>query len=375
MTSPFIDGLKAIRIVSANGANQVQVTAGGQLQITGSGGTIFYDPFDGTVLDIVNRWSPPVLAGTGTVTVNNGSCILSTGTTASNAATLFSQENFIAQGQGQLLGGGFLVPLGSPGLNTNLFLGNGTPGPGGGVVAATPITDGYGWEYDIAGTFGFSVYNSGTRIYRALQDQNGRPFIPPTAGTPIVVDYQYAPNQIFCSYGLGNLEEPSLIVQGFQPAVSNLPLRFALINHTSGPATAQSWLSAATVMIDTSTGVPPTFNGQSVSRLRSPGKFIPLNAVGIATETTIWTPAAGRKFRLMGYVLTSGTAAGNVVLKDNTAGTSLPIILPFSAVGQTIAVLPPGMGNGILSATAGNLLTATGVATQTLSGYLIGCEE
>jgi hypothetical protein len=75
----------------------------------------------------------------------------------------------------------------------------------------------------------------------------------------------------------------------------------------------------------------------------------------------------------MGGNLTSGVAAGNVVLKDNTAGTSLPIVLPFGSIGQNIPFVVGG--NGYLSSTLDNVLTATGVSTQTLSGWIYGTEE
>jgi len=114
------------------------------------------------------------------------------------------------------------------------------------------------------------------------------------------------------------------------------------------------------------------YNGLTWDRLRTPNVFKPLTALSIATEATIWTPTAGKKFRLMGFCLTSGTVGGNVTIKDNTAGTTI-LVLPFSAAGSTIQ--SDGMGNGILSALANNLLTATGVATQTLSGFVYGTEE
>lgn len=112
-------------------------------------------------------------------------------------------------------------------------------------------------------------------------------------------------------------------------------------------------------------------NGTSWDRLRTPNIWIPLAAVGIAAETTIWIPGAGKKFRLMGYCLESGTVGGNVTLKDNTAGTT-KLVIPFGAAN---GVIVDSFGNGILSAAANNVLTATGTATQTLSGYVYGTEE
>lgn len=114
------------------------------------------------------------------------------------------------------------------------------------------------------------------------------------------------------------------------------------------------------------------FNGTAWDLQRTPFVFKTLNAVSIAAEATIWTPAAGKKFRLMGYLLTSGVVGGNVILKDNTAGATIHIV-PFGAAAVPIG--SPPYGNGQLSATANNVLTATGVATQTLSGTIWGTEE
>jgi hypothetical protein len=113
------------------------------------------------------------------------------------------------------------------------------------------------------------------------------------------------------------------------------------------------------------------FNGSTWDRLRTPNVFKTLNAVSIATEATIWTPAAGKKFRLMGGLISVGTAAANVLIKDNTAGTTIAI-LPKTAVDVAFTFV---LGNGVLSAAANNVLTATGVATTTISGVVWGTEE
>lgn len=114
------------------------------------------------------------------------------------------------------------------------------------------------------------------------------------------------------------------------------------------------------------------WNGTGWDRQRTPFIFKNLNALLITAESTVWTPAAGKKFRLMGYCLTQGVVTGAITLKDNTAGTTIMIIPP-----QTIAVAfcSNPMGNGILSAAANNVLTATGTATETITGYVFGTEE
>ena len=114
-----------------------------------------------------------------------------------------------------------------------------------------------------------------------------------------------------------------------------------------------------------------TPDGATYVAARTPSVFKSLAAVLITAQTTIWTPAAGKKFRLMGFVITQGVLAGNVTLKDNTGGTTI-LVIPSTPIGQPLSV---PLGNGILSAAANNVLTATGSATETISGFVYGCEE
>jgi hypothetical protein len=113
------------------------------------------------------------------------------------------------------------------------------------------------------------------------------------------------------------------------------------------------------------------FNGATFDRPRTPNVFKTLSAVVITSETAIWTPASGKKFRLMGFMLAQGVATGAVTFKDNTAGTTI-LIMPQHTVGVGMVVY---LGNGILSAAANNVLTATGVSTETLTGFVFGTEE
>lgn len=114
---------------------------------------------------------------------------------------------------------------------------------------------------------------------------------------------------------------------------------------------------------------PLVYNGLTFDRQRTPAIFKSQNAVAVATETTVWTPAAGKKFRLMRLVVAS-SVAGNLVFRDGTAGTIIAVV-------PTLAGAPIYLdfGNGILSAAANNLLTCTGPAASTLSGMIYGTEE
>jgi len=119
-------------------------------------------------------------------------------------------------------------------------------------------------------------------------------------------------------------------------------------------------------------GMGMMYNGASWDRTRTPNVFKTLNAVVITSETTIWTPAAGKKFRLMGFLLTQGALTGAVTLKDNTGGSTI-LIIPQTTIG--VAIASPPMGNGILSAVANNVLTAIGATAETLTGFVFGTEE
>jgi len=345
--------------------NFVPTLSGGQVPVTPAPDVIFQDNFNGTVIDVVNRWQAPVLAAGGTMTQAGGSLVTTLGTTASAASSITSIENFEPSINNLTLGGLMTIDAASVAAkvtNTSRCVGYYTK-PGS-FTAATPVQDGYVWEYDITGTLGASIYSGGVRIFNQAVNFNS------LLGNvlPLFVAYQGLNAQFY----YGDFTKPLITVPFLQASTLNLPFGFHSINHTAGPASAPTWNMADCAIIDSS-GVQQTlWNGQTYSRTRSPTKFVNLNAVSIAAEATIWTPTSGRRFRLMGYVLESGTIGGNVLLKDNTAGSTI-MVVPFGAANGVI-VAPP-MGNGILSAAVNNVLTATGTATQTLSGYVFGTEE
>ncbi|MGH9452365.1 MAG: hypothetical protein ACRD2O_00165 [Terriglobia bacterium] len=104
---------------------------------------------------------------------------------------------------------------------------------------------------------------------------------------------------------------------------------------------------------------------------RTPNIFKTIAAVAVTagTPVAIWTPAAGKKFRLMGFML-SLTVAGSVIL-DDSATEIIRTPLMAAGVGQSA----PPMGNGILSAAANNILKADVSASGSVSGFVYGTEE
>jgi hypothetical protein len=112
------------------------------------------------------------------------------------------------------------------------------------------------------------------------------------------------------------------------------------------------------------------YGGAAWQQGRTPTIFKVINVLAVGAEATIWTPGAGKKFRLMGFAL-GASAAGTLVLRDNTAGTIIAAQL-MAAGGPGPCVL---LGNGILSAAANNVLTATLSVAGNLSGIVFGTEE
>lgn len=113
------------------------------------------------------------------------------------------------------------------------------------------------------------------------------------------------------------------------------------------------------------------FDGTNFNRSRTATKFVPQNTVAVGAEATVWTPAAGKKFRLMGGSF-SLSAAASIIFKDNTAGTT---IFTTPTLEANVPYNLPVIGNGILSATINNVLTATSSAAANLIGTIWGTEE
>lgn len=130
------------------------------------------------------------------------------------------------------------------------------------------------------------------------------------------------------------------------------------------------------------------YNGATWDRLRTPSVFKYAFASTVAA-TAVWTPAAGKRFRLMRLRISvpsdaTSAVAGRTAMTFLDGGTLMP--LAFDASVPTVgATGPPSLetgwidlGNGILSAAANNVLTVALTNALTTSGFrmiLIGTEE
>lgn len=114
------------------------------------------------------------------------------------------------------------------------------------------------------------------------------------------------------------------------------------------------------------------FNGTTWDRVRTEAIRTDLGTTAIGTITTVWTPASGKKFRLMGGSI-SVSAAASVLFEDNAAGAGNFIYRTPKLLADTPFNF--SLGNGFLSATANNVLKATASASANITGTLWGTEE
>jgi hypothetical protein len=120
-------------------------------------------------------------------------------------------------------------------------------------------------------------------------------------------------------------------------------------------------------------------NGLTMEPLRTPVIFKAIAAVTITADTgaTVWDPASGKKFRLLGFCL-SNTAACSYQFYVGlaTALTNLLLQTPVIPANGLLNVGWPMLGNGILSSTANMNLNLDVVGTTpTISGWVCGTEE
>lgn len=114
------------------------------------------------------------------------------------------------------------------------------------------------------------------------------------------------------------------------------------------------------------------FNGLTWDRQRTPNVFKDIATVAVGTIATIWTPASGKKFRLMGGYI-SNSAAVNVLFENNAAGAGNFIFRTPTLVAATPFFF--SLGNGFLSPTVDHVLKATGSGAGNLVGTVFGTEE
>jgi hypothetical protein len=102
-----------------------------------------------------------------------------------------------------------------------------------------------------------------------------------------------------------------------------------------------------------------------------PLTFKGLSAVAIGSIATVWTPASGKRIRLVGGSI-SVSAAVNVLFEDNSGGNFVfrtPKLLVDTPYNFTLE------GRGVLLSAVDNVLKATSSSAANVTGTLWGVEE
>ena len=101
-------------------------------------------------------------------------------------------------------------------------------------------------------------------------------------------------------------------------------------------------------------------------------KIIDAVAITAGTPATVWTPAGGKKVRLLGWFLSSSAAAALELQDSGAAGTVIAQTPLLAAAGTHDA---PHLGEGLVLAAADNTLNLDVTANSTVSGMVFGVEE
>jgi hypothetical protein len=145
-------------------------------------------------------------------------------------------------------------------------------------------------------------------------------------------------------------------------AVGN-PVRVGGVYRTTIPAVAAG--DIADLLVDAAGRLKLAF---------TPDTFKVIDAVAIASGTpaTVWTPASGKKVRLLGWFLSSSAGAALELQDSGSAGTVIAQTPLLAAAGTHDA---PNLGAGVLLAAADNTLDLDVTANATVPGMVFGVEE
>lgn len=109
------------------------------------------------------------------------------------------------------------------------------------------------------------------------------------------------------------------------------------------------------------------YNGATWDRVRvgKVYKYIEYLNLANATGTTVWTPASGKKFRLMGVMIGLGATNGLVHLRDGVGGSAF-----FTARDANAASIHFSFGNGYLSGVADRALEVYNATGSTINVWV-----
>ena len=166
---------------------------------------------------------------------------------------------------------------------------------------------------------------------------------------------------------------PTIVMSGSSGGMAN-------VSTVSGDLASEVSLSTQTnnFIYNNATGLFGTAG--TWEKQRTPTIFVFTNANN-AGSTALWTPAAGKKFRLMGYNWTVGsntTAAVQTVVQLMDNATGISVLFTMGATTSGVSNTTNFNGNGYLSVAANNVLNINLSNAMTAGQIYVtawGCEE
>lgn len=225
-----------------SGAYAATIFPAGFLRVTDEPTQLFYDPFDGAVVDVTNRWTSSFALGAAVAPAQaSGSLTVNAGATAGGWASLGSQAALVPTVP-SWLGASFANAFtdGAAFVSTGTrFWGVGTiPGT---PTTAVPITDGIGFEIS-SGKMYAVVYAAGVRTQIAdLSAATGTGTAPTDTANHRYIVY-IRTDRVF--WYIDSLSVPVAVSNFQSPQVQTLPIRYVAVSGGSATTIGSAGLAA-----------------------------------------------------------------------------------------------------------------------------------
>lgn len=331
--------LQEIHTIAGAEGDMAAVTAYGFLQATGEASSLFYDPFDGTVIDTTDRWNAAVVSGAGAaVSQAAGSLTLTAGALINSYAYINSKASFNAMIPG-FLQPSYLITLEAgtaAALNTNAhrFFGIGTAIAA--PTAANPLTNAAGFEIGTDGKMRASVYSNGTRTFTADLSSTGTGIAASTMpfdGAAHRYLVQYRTDRVFFF-----VDGVQVATSTVSPEVQTLPVRHSWVNSAAIVGT-MTYNVQGSVVADTARNAtriadgtfawrqvrvtdPSSFDAPPVATGQSAGSSLKVDANGIQKRTFVASRVTADAAAPAGVVIVANTRKALLQVHHLAAATT-----------------------------------------------------
>jgi hypothetical protein len=156
-------------------------------------------------------------------------------------------------------------------------------------------------------------------------------------------------------------------------AASSVPYVMTILRGSNGQWNGVNFTVSGTDGRYSGSVGPVVYNGSTFDAQRGGNGSVKQSTITTATTTAVWTPASGKRFRLLSAIISTDTAM-RVYLQDATG----QIIASFRLAANATVTIGQGNGlplNGYLSSAANNVLNVVTGAAGNVDVTVAGTEE